>query len=517
MAYTPEFVKANKQGRPLERENQPITISNFSLGTDQHNPVTSPTGGIARIINGRCTRGTTLDRRKGKIVFGDSGDAGSVYMMGALQVSGGNDIFLRIVDGEGAGVQVQKYNATTDVWDDLGSNIGNADDRRDWFGTSVTIAGEDRYYFTNGISDLMYTNGTTITEVTGVKARYITHVENVLIIGHATETFYENQLIYSKANSHQFYNDLDGSYSASTQTFSLPGEVTRIVSFNSLVYAFTKADGLWEIDLKDDTVRQISTHGTISPKSVDIDWDVMIWADQNGVWALPIGGDVLKVSTTVDNIYSQTSAEYIFQIVGGFNTEGEYELHLGDLTYQGTEYPNYTLVYEIEQSRELNQNTWKEDSGKEFPNCMAKWTNALGFTQSYYGSRTNQTVFQNDYGYEDGSGVDIELICETADIELTTEKQEAFLEDVYLTYEPNGSETIPLSLYGRVNTGAWELIKSVDLPAGSSTMNTVRIQGVKGFKGRSFGFKIVSEDSKSFRLYEIFATYGVTNNDIRPI
>jgi len=67
-----------------------------------------------------------------------------------------------------------------------------------------------------------------------------------------------------------------------------------------------------------------------------------------------------------------------------------------------------------------------------------------------------------------------------------------------------------------VNTGAWELIKSVDLPAGSSTMNTVRIQGVKGFKGRSFGFKIVSEDSKSFRLYEIFATYGVTNNDIRP-
>ena len=194
MAYTPEFVKANKQGRPLERENKPLTISNFALGTDQHNPTTNPTGGITRIINGRCTRGTTLDRRKGKIVFGDSGDAGSVYMMGALQVSGGSDIFLRIVDGEGAGVQVQKYNATTDVWDDLGSNIGNADDRRDWFGTSVTIAGEDRYYFTNGISDLMYTNGTTITEVIGVKARYITHVENVLIIGHATETFYENQL-----------------------------------------------------------------------------------------------------------------------------------------------------------------------------------------------------------------------------------------------------------------------------------------------------------------------------------
>ena len=517
MAYTPQFIKANEQGRPLERENKPITIANFSLGTDQHNPTTRATGGITRIINGRCTRGTTLDRRMGKIVFGDSGDAGSVYMLGALQVSGGNDIFLRIVDGEGAGVQVQKYNPSTDTWDNLGTNIGTADDRCDWFGTSVTIAGEDRYYFTNGVSDLMYTNGTAITRVTGIKAKYITHVENILVIGHPTETFYENQVIYAKANSHQFHNDLDGSYANSSQTFSLPGEITRVVSFNSMVYAFTKADGLWEMDLADGTSRQISTHGTMSPKSVDIDWDVMVWADQNGIWALPIGGDVIKVSTTVDNIYSQTSAANIFQIVGGFNTNGEYELHLGNLTYHGITYPNYSLIYEIEQSRELGQNTWKEDSGKEFPNCMAKWTNSLGFTQSYYGSRTNQTVYQNDYGYEDGSDVSIELICETADIELTTEKQEAFLEDVYLTYEPNGTETIPLSLYGRADTGPWQLIKNIELPVGASEMKTVRVQGVKGFKGRSFGFKIVSKDNKSFRLYELFATYGVTNTDMRPI
>lgn len=517
MAYTPQFMKANEQGRPPERENLPITIKNFSLGTDQHNPTTSPTGGITRIINGRCTRGSTLDRRMGKIVFGGAGDAGSVYMMGALQVQDGNDIFLRIVDGSGAGVQVQKYNTATHVWDNLGTNIGTADDRRDWFGTSVTIAGEDRYYFTNGVSNLRYTNGTTITEVDGVKAEYITHVENVLVIGHPTETFYGNQVLYSKADSHQFYNDLDGSYSNSKQKFSLPGEVTMVASLNSLLYVFTKSDGLWEVDLIDGATRQVSTHGTMSPKSVDTDWDVMIWADQDGVWALPIGGDVLKVSTTVDNIYSQTSASNIFQVVGGFNTNGQYELHLGNLTYQGVTYPNYTLVYEIEQSRELGQNTWKEDTGKEFPNCMTNWTNALGFTQNYYGSRTNQTVYQNDYGYEDGSGTKIELICETADIELTSEKQEAFLEDVYLTYQPNGTETIPLSLYGRVDTGAWQLIKSIDLPIGSSEMKKVRIQGIKGFKGNSFGFKIVTKDNKSFRLYEIFATYGVTNNEIPPI
>jgi hypothetical protein len=219
----------------------------------------------------------------------------------------------------------------------------------------------------------------------------------------------------------------------------------------------------------------------------------------------------------VDNIYSQTSAANIFNIVGGFNTLGEYELHLGDLTYQGDSFTNYCLVYEIEQSRELGQNTWKEDSGKEFPNCMSTWTNAYGFTQSYYGSRTNQTVFQNDYGYEDGSGVSIEMVCETADVKLTTEKEEAMLEDVYITYEPSGSETIPLSLYARSNTGAWTLQKSVDLPAGSTSMSTVRIQSSKGMKGQSFAFKLVSDDDKAFRIYELFATYSITNYDHQPI
>lgn len=515
--YKPQFLKAHEQGRPRERENKPLLINNFSLGTDQHMPSTRPTGGISRIINGRCTKGTTLDRRHGKAVFGGAGDAGRVYLLDSLQVSDGDDIFLRLVEGEGAGVQLQKYNPGEDTWDNVGGNIGTADDRRDWFGTSVTIAGEDRFYFTDGVSNLRYTNGTAVTEVSDTKARYITHHENILVLGHMTETFYENQVVFSKANSHQFYADLDEGYANSSQVFSLPGEVTRLASFNSFVYAFTKADGLWEIDLSDNTSRQISTHGTMSPKSVAIGWDAMIWADQDGIWALPIGGDVLKVSTTVDNIYSQTSAANIFDIVGGFNTNGQYELHLGELIYQGTTYPSYCLVYELEQSRQIGQNSWKEDNGKGFPMCMAKWTNAYGFTQSFYGSNTNQTVYVNDYGYEDGADVDIELICETADIVLTNEKEEAFLEDVYLTYEPLGLDTIPLSLYGRVDTGDWQLIKTIDLPAGDDSMKTVRIQGVKGFKGRAFGFKIVSEDSSTFRLYELFATYGVTNSDIPPI
>jgi hypothetical protein len=40
-----------------------------------------------------------------------------------------------------------------------------------------------------------------------------------------------------------------------------------------------------------------------------------------------------------------------------------------------------------------------------------------------------------------------------------------------------------------VNTGTWQLIKSVDLPAGSSAMSTVRIQELKGFKVEALGLR----------------------------
>jgi len=57
----------------------------------------------------------------------------------------------------------------------------------------------------------------------------------------------------------------------------------------------------------------------------------------------------------------------------------------------------------------------------------------------------------------------------------------------------------------------------VDLPAGSTSMATVRIQATRAMKGRKFGFKLVSDDDKSFRIYEIFVTYAITNSDIQPI
>lgn len=514
MSYNPPYISPRGPGRPPQREDLPITVDNFSSGTDQHNPTTKSVGGISRIINGRCTLGSTLDRRHGKIVVGSAGDAGQVYMLASLQVSNGTDILLRIIEGEGAGVQLQKYDSG---WYDIGNNIGIADDRVDFSWTSIKIAGEDRLYFTNGVSDLQYTNGTTLTEVVGIKAKYITHIGDVLAIGHPTETFYANEVVYAKANTHVFHSDLDDSYSASTQRFRMPGEITQVHGFNSLLYAFTKADGLFEIDLSDDTDRQISTHGTVSPKSVATSWDVMVWSDQDGVWALPMNGDVLKVSTSVDNIYSQTTASNIMQMVGGFNTQGQYELHLGTLTYLGVEYQNYCLVYEIEQSRQLGKNTWKEDAGKEFPNNMVNWTNAYGYTQNYYGSRTNQTTYQNDYGYEDGAGEEIELLIETMDVSLASEKEEAMLGDVYLTYEPNGSETIPLSLYARTDTESWKLLKAIDLPTGSISMKTVRVQGIPALIGRSFAFKMVSSDTKSFRFYKLFATYSMTNSDNLPI
>lgn len=518
MSYTPNFVAPQGPGRPLDRNDKPIKFNNFAQGTDQYfSTLVSSGSDISRTINARCFEGTTLNRRKGKILVGTLGSAGKNYMEAVLQVSNGDDIHLRLIDGAGSGVQLQKYDVNSSDWVDIGSNIGNAYDRVDWSWTSIRIAGEDRVYFTDGVSEMRYTNGVAITTVPDIYCKYVSNIGNRLIAGNFTATFNPNQVLYAKANSHQFWSDLDANLAGSTQTFTLPGQVTQVKGFNSLGYIFTKSDGLFEVDLFDETIRQISTHGTIAPKSVSVGWDVMIWTDQTGVWAMPLGGNILKISKKVDAIYQNVYVDNVFQLVGHINSNGEYELHMGDLTYLGVEYTNYCLIYDIEASRFENSNIWREDYGREFANNAVNWTNPYGFTQTYYGSRTTQSTYQSDYEYEDGVGNSIALIMETKDVTVVDEKQEYLLGDIYIKYKPDGATTIPLTIKARCNTEAWQTIKTVDLPAGSSSMEIARIQGIKGFRGRTFALRLESTDSKEFSIYEIYITYSYNNSDIRPL
>ena len=500
-----------------ERSGTALDITNLWQGNDSFYGSTQIEGDVRMALNTRCTEGNCFDRRKGIAIWGGGGDAGQVYCQMILIQQNTTAIFLRLIDGEGAGVQLQKYNSVSDDWDDIGSNIGTAGDRRDWDWTYARLGGEDRVYFTNGVSDLQYTNGTTITAVTDVKARYITTKENALVIGCLMATHGANTILWSFGDTHQFYND-DGvdTYENSDFKIYLDSPCTGVKCFNWMIYGFTETDGLYEIDISRSGAipRKISTHGSMSPKSIAIGGDSMFWADQYGVWALPIGGSIMKISKSVDNIYENVSGANFYQLTGGVNTNNQYELHLGDVTYQGTAYSNMILLYEIEQSRFYSKNIWRIDTDKLQANNIITWPNAYGFITTFYGSKVTQSTYQTDYGYADVAE-DIDVYWQSKDYVLCGDKREVTIEDVYLRYEPLGSGDINIVVSMRMDTGTWVEIKDQELSNSSKSHETLRIQAPMGLTGRAVAIKIESSGQLATKFRNILITYSYNKSERR--
>jgi hypothetical protein len=499
------------------RSGTPLNIESLWQGNDFYFGSTQIEGDTRMALNTRCSEGNCFDRRKGMVAWGGAGDAGSVYAQMVLQRDEDVDVLLRLVDGAGAGVQLQKYNPVDDDWDDVSTNIGTADDRVDWSWTYARIGGEDRVYFTNGVSDLRYTNGTDVTVVDGIRGKYLTTKENILVLGCITETHGPNCVIWSEANTHVFHsNDPEVDYETTDYIVYLEGDCTGVKCFNWMVYAFTQADGMYEVDLTyaGAVPRKISTHGTMSPKSIAIGDDAMFWADQYGVWSLPINGSILKISKSVDSFYKQISGANFYQLTGGVNSNDQYELHLGDVTFEGTSYPKATLVYEIEQSRFFGRNIWRIDTGKIFARNITKWSNAYGFFITFYGDRYSQTTYQTDYGYEDIT-TDIAMLWQSKDYVLCDDKKEVTIEDVYIRYEPLGAGDINIVVSARMDTGAWVQIKDQELPNSSKSHDTIRIQAPMGLTGRAFALKFESTSDLATKIRNILVTYSHNNSERR--
>lgn len=499
-----------------QRSGVPLEIENLWEGNDFFYGSTQIPGTTRLAFNTRCTEGNCFDRRRGYAVWGGGGDAGKVYGLMVLQQEAAPDVLLRLVEGAGAGVQLQKYDTVNDEWDDVGTNIGTADDRTDFSWTYVQIAGEDRVYFTNGVTDLHYTNGTTVTDVAGVKGKYITSQGNILIMGCMTATHPQNSCVYASAGTHNFYlNDGIEDYATTSQIFWVDGVVTGVKAFNWLIYAFTESDGMFEVDINSNYVpRKVSTHGTMSPKSIAVGGDAMFWADQYGVWYLPIGGSIQKISKSVDKIYQCITGSNFYQLTGGVNSKEQYELHLGDLTFEGTAYTKVALVYEIEQSRFYERNVWRIDTDKFYANNIVTWANAFGFLTTFYGDRLTRTVYQTDYGYTDLTE-DIAMTWQSKDFVLANDKQEITLEDIYIRYEPLGSGDIPITVYARMDTGAWTTIKTQTLPVSSKSHNAIRIQAPMGLTGRSVALKVVSTSDLPLKIRNILVTHSYNFSERR--
>ena len=514
--YQPMYIAPRGKGRPPQRTDKELPIANFWQGVNTYFDSTRIEGECRMAFNNRCYEGATLDRRLGFDLLGVEGDAGKVYCQMVLQQVDDTDIHLRIVEGAGAGVQVQKWSGS--AWGDLGSNIGTADDRVDWDWTYIQIAGEDRVYFTNGVSELRYTAGTVISTVADTKAKYIATKENILILGCMKDIYAENQFVWAKKGSHQFHQDSVEDYSTSSYVSAVDGPITGLKVFNWQVYTFTGSDGLFETDITSIAEpRKISDQGTLCPKSIATGFDIMVWANQHGVWQLPIGGNILKISKSLDNIYSELAFGTFYEITGGMTADQQYELHVGNMTYEGDALTKVVFVYEIEQSRFYNNNIWRVDTDKIFANNMVSVADQYGFFETYYGSRDTQTVWEANVGAYDEEDREITLTWISKDFPLMSENNELTATDLYLRYTPNGAEQLPLSVYIRKDTESWQLVGNFNLPAGSGAIELERIQMIKGVTGRTLAVKLVSLSSLPISVKQVLLTYSHNESQLTPL
>lgn len=307
-SYKPQFIAPQGRGRPPRETDFPLEVKDFGDGTKtDYNPTTA-VGTTKRAMNSRSKRSGILERRPGYVGFGTDAGTGKVYALPTLDKLADADLLFRIINGT-VGVELQIYDTTTSdfvEFDGVDLGEGNAADRRDWSWTNVVIGGTEYLYLTNGYSNLMYTDGDTgtptITEITGVKGRYITTLENIMFLGNLTITHKVNQVVYTKAGTNQFYADEDGSYANSTQLITVDGEVTQLASFGGLVYIFTKDSGVWEVDPNTFIPRKISTEGTNAPKSVAVGNNLMVWVNKDDIYMKPLGGEVQKISDDIRSL-----------------------------------------------------------------------------------------------------------------------------------------------------------------------------------------------------------------------
>lgn len=514
MSYKPPYEAPTGPGKPRNEANLPIRIDNFAEGIDVRFDNAAARGFTVLRVNGVPKRGRTLDRRDGYTELG-SASAGKIYMGASLQKFNADDDHIRIVNGAVSGVQLEKWNGS--AWATLGSEITGASNRSDWFSANTYISA-NRLYFCNGVDTLRYTNGSTISTVTdtqGIKAKYITSLENILVLGHFTATFAPNQIAYAKAGTHQFRRDEDTDFSESTNIITLDGEVTQVQGFNWLIYAFTRSDGLWEIDLNTTVPRRISTHGTLAPKSVATGEDMMVWADQDGVWGIATGSrQILELSEPIADIWGNISVSSVFNMNAGISPQGDYKIAIGDVTYDGVAYSDAVLVYHIRESRRQGQHVWSLQSGKP-ANYWWQWTNASGITNLYFGSIDEGAVFTDDSGSTD-DGANISMIWQSRDFPLVDELMEATLSNVYIRYKPDASNTIPLTVEYRRNMGAWDEFdsKALTLPTGSVDMAYARVSVPPGITGRTLALRLTSSSAVALRIYEVLLTYNLNESEI---
>lgn len=404
------------------------------------------------------------------------------------------------------------YSGTASGWTSVGTVGADSTDPVEWAvhyvntGTGVGSGADsfvERIYLSLGLTHghIRYTNGTSISVLTGLYAKHLESYKGRL---------YAGNVIQDTTKSHPtrvIFTDVSGGTFEDDNYFDDMGEpITGLKEFSGALFVFTENKVAYYDGYKLTTLN--TNGGTTNAQTVQVTEGRLLWYNRGGVYMFAGGTEGTLISRPVyEWLDAVTDAT---EVTGGLDTKGRYCLYLGDVTVNGTAYTDVVLRYDV------LINAWDvlEDRPYKY------WTRnkAGGVYELYVTNPDGQEVWQADYGYAlNGSGQAsyYETPLLYGNPEHTDNYKNAYR--VEITYEPtNQSEYITVK-YRTDGTGSWQTIGGTanNIPlTGTDEIKTYELVLPPNVRGKFLQLQFTHTSAvDGFKIYNINLKYDIEKYD----
>lgn len=426
-----------------------------------------------------------LNKGEGYLEVSSSTGSDGVKGLGVLNKDDGTNTVVRL-----HGSDFDRLIGTT--WTNVTSTFdSNTTDRAEF--ADGFISGNRRIVMASGFNDEVYIFadlGGTGSNVDDIYAKHVEMFRGRVYLGNvkidSDEFIY--RVLFSELNEVKTF-DTDNDY-----IDDIGEPITGLKVFASKLHIFTE-DKLFAYDGY--SLSEITgNYGTTSGRSMQIAQGRMIWYNRSGVYMYSGASSPVLVSRKVQNIIDSIEDPYL--VDGGVDKYGRYKLYIGDITYNGTDYNDVVLTYDV------LIDSWSFESDKPF-GPMIRISDGGNF-KTYAGDVDSKKVWSIDDGYSN-NGNDIDSLWETPKIGLQTVQNIRNSYRLYVSYKPTGNSEYITVKYRLDSDSDWSQIEGTDNNldlSGSNDINVVKLSLPSQLQGRFIQFQFShSSNSGGFTLYEM--------------
>lgn len=428
-----------------------------------------------------------LSKDAGFSQLGSTGSSGGMKGMTTFEGENGTN---RIYKKHGTVV----YRWVSNAWASVTTGLASDGEME---GVNAYMDNGDRLYWALGHSDpVKFTGdaGTAADADANVYAKHIEAFNGRLYLGNVklTSTTYSHRVVFSAVGADTF--DTDNDY------FDDMGRpITALKTYAGALYVFTE-DSVAAYDGY--ALRRLPvSSGTTSARSVlDVDGRLM-WYNRTGIYIYGGSGTPQLVSRQIDGWIRVVTSPTT--VAAGIDSQGRYNLWIGDVTYEGTAYTDVVLRYDP------LINAWDVLTDRPF----SVWTRTKsgGNYIAYAGDPDNDKVWVVEDGTDlDGSAIASEY--QTAWLGAGTDPEDVKnFYKAYITFEPTGNAEY-LTLQYRVDgADSWSNVggtaDNIDL-SGSDSIETVELDLPANTQGKYIQFRVThSSSTGGFNIYELGFEY----------